>query len=184
MDFRAHLARQLRFIRSSCESSDNGFTDEAIRIATSLRVMFHDTKSQMSLLTRLGQSDIALLSTVRPVGSGVIFFDGINQIAIGPSGGKVGPKLGNSSFKGFMQRADWWSQVLFAQNDLIARRRDIALAAANKDGGTHVDSKLTAEYEELQKGIWSLCPPESGEEIRQADSHYYRTTPNCIRGSE
>jgi hypothetical protein len=29
------------------------------------------------------------------------------------------------------------------------RRRDIALAAANKDGGTHVDDKLTPEYERL-----------------------------------
>lgn len=35
-------------------------------------------------------------------------------------------------------------------------RRDIALAAANKDGGAHVDAELPPEYQRLIEGLWVM----------------------------
>ena len=40
---------------------------------------------------------------------------------------------------------------------MIHTRKSIVLAAANKDGGAHVDQTLTPEYEELQKGLYSFA---------------------------
>lgn len=38
--------------------------------------------------------------------------------------------------------ADWWEQVVYVSGNRIkASRRDLVLAAADKDGGAHVDKK-------------------------------------------
>ena len=55
------------------------------------------------------------------------------------------------------------------------RRRDIVLAAANRDGGAHVDEKLTPEYERL-------LSPEAvgffyGADIHLADGRIARPEP-------
>ncbi len=42
--FRDQLRRQLRYIENSCQAYDQGDIDEGIRIATSLRVILHNTK--------------------------------------------------------------------------------------------------------------------------------------------
>ena len=53
-DFPTHLGRQLQFLHQSCASYDGGFFDEAIRMATVMRVLLHDTKHSTSLLKHLG----------------------------------------------------------------------------------------------------------------------------------
>ena len=63
MDFRAQLASQLEFIQSSCDLYDVGKVREGVRIATALRVLFHQTRKSTSVLTHLSAIDIALLST-------------------------------------------------------------------------------------------------------------------------
>jgi hypothetical protein len=50
MDFRAHLKRQLGYLERSCASYDSGYKDEAIRIATIIRVLMHNTGATTSLL--------------------------------------------------------------------------------------------------------------------------------------
>ena len=155
LDFRDQLRRQLGFIERSCKSYDAGFVDEGVRIASVLRVIFHHTPKSTSLLKHLGVSP-NVLTTVRPVPSGVIFFDSIGQIAVGPAGAVIRPKLGNGSYKGFLPYVEWWRQLIYVRSDLKITRRDIILAAANKDGGAHVDRTLTPEYEELRDGVWTL----------------------------
>jgi hypothetical protein len=94
VDFKEQLRRQLGFIERSCESYDKGFEDETIRIATALRVLFHDTPQSTPLLKYLGASP-NLLTTVRPLPGEVIFFDGIGLFYIGAGGGaQIRPKLG------------------------------------------------------------------------------------------
>ena len=48
------LQTQVRFLERSCRAFDAGEHDEAIRIATILRVLLHDTEKSTSLLTHLG----------------------------------------------------------------------------------------------------------------------------------
>ncbi len=63
-DFELQLKRQLGYLRRSCKIFDLGEHDEAIRIAVSLRVLLHQTKSSTSLLTHLGiQDSLAYVDT-------------------------------------------------------------------------------------------------------------------------
>ena len=61
--FRQRLRQQLSFIENSCAAYDSGETEEAIRVATCLRVLFHQTRNSTSLLTHLNATDVELFST-------------------------------------------------------------------------------------------------------------------------
>jgi hypothetical protein len=63
-DFKAHLFRQLGFLWRSCQAYDEGYIDEAVRIATVIRVLIHDTQASTSLLKHLDAENILLSSTV------------------------------------------------------------------------------------------------------------------------
>ena len=52
-DLRNHLCEQLRFLRASAASFDEGFEGEAKRLATTVRLLVHDTKKSKSLLHQL-----------------------------------------------------------------------------------------------------------------------------------
>ena len=73
-------------------------------------------------------------------------FDGMTSwSARGP-----GVKLGKASTATQKPVADWWRQIIYVvRQGSILRRRDLVLAASNKDGGAHVDANLTPEYETL-----------------------------------
>jgi hypothetical protein len=61
---RQHLARQLGFLVRSCQAFDTGYVDEAIRMATVLRVLMYDTRASTSVLTHLNAKDtVRLLGT-------------------------------------------------------------------------------------------------------------------------
>jgi hypothetical protein len=67
-DLDAQLARQLKFLARSSEAFDAGEEDEAIRLATILRVLLHDTTAQgrdsHSLLMQLGhQQTLSFVDT-------------------------------------------------------------------------------------------------------------------------
>lgn len=65
MNLSEQLRRQLKFIDASCRAYDAGEIEEALRIAVSLRVIFHDTTNSTSLLTHLGKKQsISLISTI------------------------------------------------------------------------------------------------------------------------
>ena len=49
--------------------------------------------------------------------------------------------------------ADWWEQPIFIRDKKAYTRKDIVLAAANKDGGAHVDNP-DAKLQALQEGFW------------------------------
>jgi hypothetical protein len=149
--YRRHLQRQLRFLENSCASFDTGHSDEAIRVAVVARVLVHDTARSTSLLAHLGRTDIRLLSTTRglPVGKTPVFFDGITTTRASEAGVTVLPKLENGSCADQLPVSDWWSQAVVMVDGVTATRKHLVLAAANKDGGAHVDATLTPEYELL-----------------------------------
>ena len=145
--FRLQLRRQLSFLDRSCASFDVGYRDEAVRIAVSIRVIVHDTKASTSLLSHLGATTIKLLSTVRPLPSikGVLGYDGLTVL----SGQGTIPWLDRAPYQVEVPLQKWWAQVVYVVGPGPMTRKDLVLAAANKDGGAHVDAALTAEYESL-----------------------------------
>ena len=59
-----HLRTQIGYLERSCEIFDSGTDDEAQRLATTIRVLFHDTEKSKSLLTQLGmRSTIMMVDT-------------------------------------------------------------------------------------------------------------------------
>jgi len=173
MKLQEHLRRQLDFIRSSCVSFDQGYADESIRVAVCLRVLFHDTKLQTSLLTQMKARSVRILSTVPRVGPGAVLFSGMLRLVL-PSGGvpKVSIALGDAPHKEMLSRDEWWDQVISVDARGSIRRKNVALCAADRDGGAHVDPRLTTEYKTLQDGFWKIVTRDPYTEVSVPDSHF------------
>lgn len=151
-DFQEHLKKQLGFLQRSCASYDAGHKDEAVRVATTIRVLIHNTKASTSLLKHLNATTINLLSTTPEPSAQTLSFVGLGMMRIGGGKSEYYPQLGDGPpVNKFIPVSKWWDQVVIVLNGQRISRKDIVLAAANKDGGAHIDSKLTAEYEALAK---------------------------------
>ncbi len=150
MDFRSHLARQLTFLRRSCEAYDAGAVDEAIRMATIIRVLIHNTKASTSLLKHLNATTINLLSTTEGATPNTVMYWGLGTMQLGSGSCKYFASLGAGPIKKLIPVSQWWDQVVFVLNPQTRlSRRKIILSAANQDGGAHVDANLSREYEAL-----------------------------------
>lgn len=158
--FKKQLARQLKFMQNSCHLFDKGDWDEAIRIATSIRVIVHDTSSSTSILKHLEAKDINLFTVCPETPKGETNYVAITCFNMGVINMGVGGKYGygpdlqdfsvDSSVVLLVDK--WWNQVVWVL-DLNTKltRKDLVLGAANKDGGAHVDSVLEPKYEQLSK---------------------------------
>jgi hypothetical protein len=158
--FQIHLGRQLGFIERSCRDYDAGHKDEAIRIATSLRVLFYDTNNSKSksksLLTHLKAKQIKLLATIADFDSNPVY-----QLTLGFKGtfGKddwsAFPLLDRAPSQRFIPYQDWWEkEALFRRmGDFAITRRQLVCSAANQDGGAHVDRELDPQYERVIGGF-------------------------------
>jgi hypothetical protein len=159
MDFSRQVSRQLGFLARSCELFDLGFKDEAIRIATTLRVLFHQTGSSTSLLMHLNAVP-NLVSTVEPDPHPTFPFQtNLTYIAFNPW-----TQLHETIPRGIpgygtrlVPFATWWDrEIIYVFAEATERfeltRRKLVLVAANKDGGAHVDHQLDRVYDLLEQG--------------------------------
>lgn len=67
------------------------------------------------------------------------------------------PKLDGTGHRRFLPVNEWWKQEAIVNAGGLeggrATRRDLALWAANKDGGAHVDEELASSYQGLINGL-------------------------------
>lgn len=153
-DLQRHLQEQLGFLERSAEAFDDGFEDEAKRLASTIRLLAHDTSVSRSLLSQLNLKSQNFHDTT-------IEIDRTNNaaqstlvaVSVAPQGVKHVPLLDSDSDR--VQLVDfktWWNKAV--TRDLAGReltRRDLVLAIANKDGGAHVDPALDEEYARLSR---------------------------------
>lgn len=155
--FERKWEEQVRFVDASCRSYDAGTESEALRIAVSLRVLFHDTATSTSLVSHLGIKDHNLLSSkisMNPLGEYTSFVR-IEMNFASPTPVRAVPVLGDSFDR--VPLDTWWrTQPVYSFDQRQYYRRDLVLAAANQDGGAHVDAKLNAFYVDLASGVHSL----------------------------
>lgn len=151
------LRRQLKFIDTSCRAYDLGDVEEALRIAVSLRVLFHDTARSTSLLTHLGKKSLVhLISTIglgktnEQLGSSIVLC-----IPVMLSMEGVRPPLGEGPPPRVVTCDAWWNEVVMSQNQRFSRR-DVVLSSANQDGGAHVDTTPNRKTIELREGVGSF----------------------------
>lgn len=161
MDFRSQLADQLQFIETSCEQYDKGGVRESVRIATALRVLFHQTRTSTSLVKHLNIPDLELLSTCASVPAGKEFFPAMTNIVIDPKHDRMEyvPKF-KVEYERPLAFDDWWStEIVYLSKNrgLQITRKDLVLGAANKDGGAHVDTALEPSHQSVLEGLeWSM----------------------------
>ncbi len=150
MNFREHLRRQVGFLERSCASYDASHVDEAIRMAVVLRVLFHDTRDSISLLAHLNARSITIIDTRMALWPNAVQYQGMGTHMFHADGATLVPHLGNIPPPAAFPVDEWWLQpVVVLDGSTRMSRRDIVLTAADKDGGAHVDEKLTPEYERL-----------------------------------
>ena len=174
-DATEQLRRQLLFIQWSCDGYDSGHHEEALRIAVSLRVLFHHTNKSHALIKQLdGSFSLHLLSTFRErdpneaeqglavdIG-GIITQDGVT------------PELGQSRNRRLTPFAVWWSEIVHTFETDFSRK-DIVLSAANKDGGAHVDPAPSSCTNKLRAGVGTVrWTTEKGTFVRPLlNAHFY-----------
>lgn len=131
----------------------------------SIRVLMHDTKNSTSLLTHLQSKNILIASSIDlrddsqyVTYSGCLSFIQAkmdNPLGGPPSIEAISLPYGTDVLArgGLLKVEDWWNQHIYLfPNAQAYSRRDIVLAAANKDGGAHVDKVLPVMYARLVSG--------------------------------
>jgi len=153
-ELQAHLTEQLGFLERSTEAFDNGFEDEAKRLAVTIRTLVYDGKSSHSLLEQLGMKSSPLVDTSSPFNpSNVASHHRLTSLRIDAHGGKFvanldsGPRPArNVSFD------NWWTKPVIVDGKRKQfSRKDLVLIAANQDGGAHVDPSLDDAYAALSR---------------------------------
>ena len=154
VDFKKQMSTHISFIDNSCKRYDQGIHEEALHIAVSLRVIFHDTNKSISILKHLGIKDsISLLSTMGGNEESVPQ-DGelVSSIPIMMTMDGVTPQLNASSKKVTIPIEEWWNEIIFVQNGNFSRR-NVVLSASNQDGGAHVDANPNNKTKKLGNAV-------------------------------
>lgn len=176
------VKRQLTYIERSCRIFDSGDRDEAIRIATHVRTLFHNTKNTKSLISYFHRPHLHLLSTIEaPSGIPYILLTGnLSKLSVEFKDGCI---VGIESTPYLQSEADanhrlvplhqWWNEQVYVIDGQSISRSDIVLWAANKDGGAHVDIELPQLYMKIIDGIITISHVKDGEICSSAakDAH-------------
>jgi hypothetical protein len=186
VDFKDQLGRQIKFLETSCLNYDQGSVEEAVRIAVALRVLFHDSNNSTSLLKHLGANSISLLTTRThyledPVTPNHYLVQLVAQLDMGAENRNPTfkcnciPRLDTAIRKELITFKVWWEKeyvIKHKQPRTKLTRKHLVLAAANKDGGAHVDKALDPIYDYVRLGsgleLEITLKPELGLPVQKA----------------
>lgn len=149
-DLHQHLDEQLSFVQSSLSGYDAGNEAEAKRLAVHVRVLVHDTRNSVSLLSQLNLKGVLrFYDTATPrVRSATTSYVGLTATTIGGGPPKYLPLLDtNPRNRRRVPFDDWWNSIVISDMErrTITRER-VVLSLANQDGGAHVDPELREVY--------------------------------------
>jgi hypothetical protein len=176
-DYKSHLFRQLGFLWRSCDAYDRGHLDEAVRIATVIRVLIHDTPASTSLLRHLNGCNVLLSSTVVTMpGPTPVFMTSMGRLRATSTVTTRNANTDPTAIEIQLPASAWWTQVVYIYGRIHATRKSLVLGAANKDGGAHVDTKLNPEYEALmltgERG-WFHYSPTSDDRFQPVTNEHF-----------
>jgi len=148
----AKLREQMGFLRTSLGSFYEGDFAGSVRIATTIRVLVHETGKSKPLLVHAMPSGLEL-----PILDHA--WEKTDQIL----GFTVGVRLGStlapavdlaSLHYSLSSVGAWWNRTVFTfpsqfGTQLVYRRKQVILILANKEGGAHVDENEDPDYTRL-----------------------------------
>jgi hypothetical protein len=186
-DFKAALRDQLTFISTSCGLFDAGNKREGVRIATNVRILLHDTRSAVSLLTHLDAKQRITLSTSvegEPHPNAVFMTTMVRSTFRVEADGKGTAVYGAQLDPKYllpMPVDAWWNQVVYVLGKVRCTRKSLVLDAADKDGGAHVDATLAPNYATMattgERGWWHYSQPNdpsNSQPVRDVHLIYLR----------
>lgn len=177
-DLQNQLAEQIELLRELVVLYDSGKTVAAKSIASSLRVLVHDTPTSHALLKQTNMLDrdfydTAELRTDHEGGTWAGSYSALLGIAFGGNRSGYVPNLDSNKNSRWIPFRNYWDEVIFIdQANNSFTRKDIVLAVANQDGGSHVDPGLDPKYESLSRKNslgWMSGNDSSWEELKGAE---------------
>ena len=108
-----HWDDQIRFIQKSIKEFDRGDEKETQRLATHLRVLFHETKKSKSIFSQLKPQIIFYSSGDLYTPSNLLTSWTLLELMVSPEGIKYNAKLNNQSRCFFLMFNDWWNEIIF-----------------------------------------------------------------------
>ena len=156
------LKEQIAFLNTSCSVFDSGGEHESKRIATTIRVLVHDTKNSVSLLKQLEYKDsLRFLDSSLPIDPEIV--DPVKKIwRLNGLPGLVGIEVVSMKAKfiaplklrdgsgGQTSFSEWWENgCIPTDEEKRYSRKDLVLWMANKEGGAHVNEKIDRAYKKL-----------------------------------
>lgn len=162
-DLTRALNEQLQLLATYADQYDSGNHVIAKPMATTLRVLCHDSRTSKSLLGQLHFKTRCFYDTAASPDKMSPGFDYKKEKLVGSFLGIIGmthtaeliPYLDsqeNRRFFGFSTFDDYWNRVILLDGHKNPfARKEIVLSVANEDGGSHVDPGLNAEYRALTR---------------------------------
>jgi hypothetical protein len=152
------LVEQHHLLRKSIDEFASGDLAEAIRIATVIRVLAHETASSKPLLKQLTPNYLELkildskptIPEKLPPGiqSAVVMSVPIS-VKITEHGVFLDKEL-HLEAKALSILGRWWTRTSLILPGLGGfSRKEVILGLANKEGGAHVDTDITRKYQQL-----------------------------------
>jgi len=149
------LRDQMGLLRTSLDAFYAGNFAESLRIATTIRVLVHETGNSKPLLKQARHDGLTLeipelLSEARPGQEEITLF--AVSIRLGPV---VAPAADlRSSHYSLSSIGPWWGRTVFSfpsrvGTQLIYTRKRVILILANKEGGAHVHPDVDPDYVRL-----------------------------------
>ncbi|MFC1950075.1 hypothetical protein ACFLWD_00195 [Chloroflexota bacterium] len=151
-----HLKDQIAFMKISANSYDNGFEDEAKRLAVAIRILVHDTPQSTSLLTQLDKKGILFHSSASNYDPlSLITVNCLTAMRMGPNGADYVAMLDNLPPGRWKKMSfdRWWKREIMYRDSSrnTSSRKDLVINTANTGGGAHIDPKLNIAYANLSR---------------------------------
>lgn len=148
------LGDQLGFLATSSLEFDSGRTSEALRLASTVRLLVNDRGRSISLLEQLGLKGRLFPDSSAPVAKeNLVAHCGLVAHSIGSFGHKFVAPLDEVPHEiKWVCFREWWNATVFLDaSGNVFTRGDLVLTLADKDGGVHVDPILEDDYALLSR---------------------------------
>ncbi len=162
-DLHNKVNEQIQLLKLACHNYDSGNEIAALNIATTLRVLLHDTTDRngnpisTSGLTHINSKNISFLDTCQINSNSHFVFCGlIKRVFVGVHDGIGGtanyhPTLKESLINRWIDFTTWWNAIVFQNPDGTSLTREIlVIKAANQEGGAHVDSEIDERFDKFR----------------------------------
>ena len=159
--YREKLDEQRHLLRTAITGMAAGDLTQALHVATTIRVLVHETGASKPLLKHLNNSylDLSILDRKEeppekhPNGVGVVvYFCPVSAQIKAPEGTVSLITDVRAEEHTLSKLGKWWSNVCTALPGAGAvLRKELILGLANKEGGAHVDADVSAKYKGLME---------------------------------